>query len=188
VATFKYLGRTLTNQIAIHDEIESRLNSGNPYYYSVQNLLSSHLISKNLKIKIYRSVTLPVVLYGCETWSLTMREEQGLGVFENRVLRRIFGPKREEDGSWKKLHNDELHNLYSSPNIVRVIKSRKMRWEGHVTRMGDGKNCSQGFCGEARREETTGEIGIDGANWIRLAQDRDQWPAFVNTVMNLRVP
>jgi hypothetical protein len=80
---------------------------------SVQNLLSSCFISRNLKIKIYTTVILPVVLYGCETWSLTLREEHRLRVFENRVLRRIFGPKREEDGSWRKLHNDELYNLYS---------------------------------------------------------------------------
>jgi hypothetical protein len=79
------------------------------------------------KIKIYKTVILPVVLYGCETWSLTLREEHRLGVFENRVLRRIFGPKREADESWRKLHNDELHSLNSSPNIVRVFKSRRMR-------------------------------------------------------------
>jgi hypothetical protein len=121
------LGTTLTNQDDIHDEIKSRLNSGNASYYSVQNFLSSRLISKNLKIKIYKTVILPVVLYGCETWSLTLGEGHRLRVFENRVLRRIFGPKREEDGSWRKLHNDELHNLYSSPNIVKVIKSRRMR-------------------------------------------------------------
>jgi hypothetical protein len=93
---------------------------------------------KNEKMKIYRTIILPVVLYGCETWSLTLREEYRLRVFENRVLKRIFGPKREEDRSWRKLHNDELHSLYSSPNIVRVIKSRKMRWAGHVARMGEG--------------------------------------------------
>jgi hypothetical protein len=96
---------------------------------------------------------------GLEIWSLTLREEHRLRVFENRVLR-IFGPKREEDGSWRKLHNDELHNLYSSLNIVRVIKSRMMGWAGHVARMGDGmggKRCLQGFGWEARRQETTGK-------------------------------
>jgi hypothetical protein len=82
---------------------------------------------------------MPVVLYGCETWSLTLREEHRLRVFENRMLRKIFGPKMEEDGSWRKWHNDELHSLCSSPNIVRVIKSRWMRWAGHVARMGEGR-------------------------------------------------
>jgi hypothetical protein len=106
VEKFKYLGTTLTNKNHIHDEIKNRLNSGNACYYSIQNLLSSRLTSKNLKIKIYKTVILPVVLYGCETWSLTLREEHRLRVFENRVLRKIFGPKREEGRSWRKLRND----------------------------------------------------------------------------------
>jgi hypothetical protein len=89
---------------------------------------------KNIKIGIYKTVTSPVVLCWCETWSLTLRKEHRLRVFENRVLRGIFTPKKEEDGSWRKLHNDELHGLYSSPNIVRMIKSRRMRWAGHVER------------------------------------------------------
>jgi hypothetical protein len=100
-------------------------------------VLPSHI--KNLKIKVYKTVILPVVMYGCGTWSLTLREEQRLRIFENRMLRRIFGPKREEDGSWRKLHNDEFHNLYSSPNIVRVIKSRRMKWAGHVAHMEGGE-------------------------------------------------
>jgi hypothetical protein len=154
VAKFKYLGTTLTNHNDIHDEIKSSLNLGNACYYSVQNLLPSHLISKNLKIKIYKTVILPVVLDGCETWSLTLREEHRLRVFENRVLRKIFGPKREEDRSWRKLHNDELHSLYSSSNIVRVIKSRRMRWASHVAHMGGGERYLQGFGWEARRQKT----------------------------------
>jgi hypothetical protein len=139
VAKFKCLGTTLKNQNDIHDEIKSRLNSGNACYYPVQNLLSSCLISKNLKIKIYKTVISPVGMYGCETWSLTLREEHRLRIFENRVLRMIFEPKIEEDGSWRKLHNDELRSLYSSPNIVRVIKSRRTRWAGHVAHMGEGR-------------------------------------------------
>jgi hypothetical protein len=97
---------------------------------------------KNLKIKIYKTVTFSVVLYGCETWSFALRGEHRLRVFENRVLRRIFGPKREEDGWWRKLHNDELHSLYSSLNIIRVIKSKRIRWAGHVARMGKGRRAA----------------------------------------------
>ena len=109
---------------SIQEEIKSRLKVGNACYYSVQNLLSSSLLSKKLKIKIYRTIILPAVLHGCETWSLTLREERRLRVFENRVLR-IFGPKRDEvTGEWRKLHNVELSDLYSLPNIVRVVKSR----------------------------------------------------------------
>jgi hypothetical protein len=140
VAKFKYLG-TLTNQNHMHEEIMSRLNSGNACYHSVQSLLSSRLLSRNLKVKIHKTIILPVVLYGCETWSLTLREEHKLRVFENRVLRRIFGPKWDEvTGYWRKLHSGELHNLYSSPDIIREIKSRRMRWAVHLTRMVEGRN------------------------------------------------
>jgi hypothetical protein len=132
-----------------------------------------------------------------------LREEHKLRVFENRVLRRIFGPKREEDGSLRKLHNDELHSLYSSPNNVRMIKSRRMRWTGHVARMGEGRGVYKVFVGRPEGKRPLGrprrrwednikmdlrERGIDGANWIRQARDRVQWRTFVNTVMKLRVP
>jgi hypothetical protein len=96
---------------------------------------------KKLKIRIYKTIILPVVLYGCETWSLTLREEHRLRVFDIRVLRRIFGPKRDEvTGEWRKLHNRELHDLYTSPSIIRIIKSRRMRCAGHVARMGEKRN------------------------------------------------
>jgi hypothetical protein len=120
-------------------------------------------------------------------------EEHRLRVFENRVLREIFGPKTEGDGTWRKLHNDELHSLYSSPNIVRVIKSRKMRWAGHVARMGEGRGVCRVFVGRPEGKRPLGrfrrrwednikmdlrELGIDGVNWIQLAQDRVQWWLF----------
>ena len=92
--------------------------TGNSCYYSVQTFLSSRILSKNLKIKTYKTIILPVVLYGCETWSLTLREECRLRVFENRILRRIFGPKRDKNGDWRRLHNEELHNFYRSCNVV----------------------------------------------------------------------
>jgi len=113
--------------------------------------LSSSLLSKNLKIKIYRTVILPVVLYGCETWSLTLREERKLRVFENMVLRRIFGPRRDEvTGEWRRVHIEELNDLYSSPNIVWVIKARRMRWAGRVARMGEERGSIGSWWGNRR--------------------------------------
>jgi hypothetical protein len=107
------------------------------------------LLPKNLKIRIYKTIILPVVLYGCETWSLTFREEHRLRVFENRVLRRIFGPKRDEvTGEWRKLHNEELHDLYSSPSIIGVVKSRRIKWAGNLARMGEKRNAYRLLVGE----------------------------------------
>jgi hypothetical protein len=107
---------------------------------------SPQLPSKNVKITIYKATLLPVILYGCETWSLALREEHKLRVFENTVLRRIFGPKRDEvTGGRKKLHNEELHDLYSSPSIIRIIKSRRMRLAGHVAQMGGGRGTCIGY-------------------------------------------
>jgi len=137
VEKFKYLGKTLTNQNCIQEEIKSRMKSGNVCYHSVQYLFSSSLLSKNLKIKIYRSIIMAVVLNGCETWSLTTREECRLRVLENRVLRRIFWPKRDEVIKSRENYVMTSLMICTSPNIVRVIKSRRMRWTGHVARMGE---------------------------------------------------
>jgi hypothetical protein len=125
-------------------------------------------------------------------------------VFENRVLRRIFGPKKDEvTGGWRKLRNEELHGLYSLPSIVRVIKARRMRWAGHVARMGEVRDAYNILVGRPERRRPLGrprhrwvdnikldlrEIGFGDVDWINLAQDRDRWQVLVNTVMNLRVP
>jgi hypothetical protein len=128
VEQIKYLGTTLMNKNSIQKEIKNRLKSGNACYQSVQNLLSSSSLFKNIKIKIYRNIILPVVLNGCETWLLTLREEHRLRVFENGVLRIIFGPKRDKVArGLRKLHNEELNELYSSPNIIQMIKSNRMK-------------------------------------------------------------
>ena len=120
--TFKYLGSLLTNQNSIQEEIKCRFKAGNSCYYSIQTLLSFRLLSKNLKMKIYKTIIWPVVLYGCETWSFTLREECRLNLFENRILKQIFGPKREANRKWRRLHNEELQKLYHFPNILRVIR------------------------------------------------------------------
>jgi len=164
----------------------------------------SRLLSKNLKIKIYRTIILPVVLYGCETWSLTLRKEGKLRVFENIVLRTIFGPRSDEvTGEWRRLHNEELNDLYRSPNIVRVIKSRRMRWAGHVARMGEERRVYRVLVGKPEGRRPLGrprrrwvdnirmdlqEVGCGYMDWIGLVQDRDRWWTLVSAVMNLRVP
>ena len=169
----------------------------------MQNLLSSRLLSKNLKIKIYRLIILPVVLYGCEAWSLTLREERKLRVFENMVLR-IFGPRRDNvTGERRRLHNEELIDLYSSPNIVRVIKSRRMRWAGHVVRMGEERGVYSVLVGKPEGKRPLGrprrrwvdyigmdlqEVGYGYMDWIGRAQDSNRWRTLVSAVMNLRVP
>jgi len=141
-----------------------------------------------------------VVLYGCETWWLTLREERRLRVFENRVLRKVFGPKRDEvTGELRKLHNEELNVLYSLPNIVRVVKSRRMRWAGHVARMGEDRGVHRVLVGtpEGKRPRRRWEdnikmdlqeVGGGRGDWMELAQDRERWRALVGTVRDFRFP
>jgi hypothetical protein len=115
------------------------------------------LLSKNLTIRIYKTIILPVVLYRCETWSLTLREEHVLGAFENRMLRRIFGPKRDEvTGEWRKLHNEELRDLYSSPSIIRIIKTSRMRSVVHVARMREKRNAYRLLVGRPQSRRPLG--------------------------------
>ena len=148
-------------------------------------------------------IILPVVLYGCETWLLTFQEERKLRVFENMVLRRIFGPWRDEvAGGWRRLRNEELNDLYSSPNIVRVIKSRRMRWAGHVAQMGEERGVYRVLVGKPEGKRLLGrpmhrwmdnirmdlqEVGCGYMDWVGLAQDRDRWRTLVSAVMNLWV-
>jgi len=146
---------------------------------------------------------LPVVLYGCETWSLTLREERKLRVFENMVFRRIFGPRKDEvTGEWRRLHSEELNDLYSSPKMVRMIKSRRMRCAGHVARMDEERGVYRVLLGKPEGKRPLGrprrrwvdirmdlqEVGCVYMDWIGLAQDRDRWWTLVSAVMNLRVP
>ena len=178
-------------------EIKRRINMGNACYYSLEKILSSRLLSKKLNVKTYKTIILPVVLYGCETWSLTLRKEHRLRVFENKVLRKIFGANKDEIiGEWRKLHNAELHALYSSPNILGVLNQ-------DVARMEQSRNAYRVLVGKPEGKRPLGwprcrwednikmdlkEVGCDPGEWIDLAEDRDQWRAYVRAVMNLWVP
>jgi hypothetical protein len=162
------------------------------------------MLSRDLTIIIYKTIILPAVLYGCETWSLTLREEHRLRVFENRVLRRIFEPQRDEvTGEWRKLHSGQIHDLYSSPSIIRIIKSRRMRWASHVGRMREKSNAYRLLVGKSegkrppirpRRRWVDNirmdleELGWGDVDWIGLAKDRNRRRALVNSILNLRVP
>jgi hypothetical protein len=149
------------NQNSIQEEIKNRLKSGNAWYHLVQNLLSSSLISKNLKIKIYRIITLPVVLYGCETWLLTVREKRRLRLFEKRVLRRKVGPKRDEvTWEWIELHNECLASwAVLLAHYCTGVKIEKNEMGGACSAVGGRESRVQGFGGESWGKETTGETG-----------------------------
>jgi hypothetical protein len=161
------------------------------------------LLSKNLKIRIHKTIILPEVLYRCKTWSLAISEEHRRGVFENRVLRRIFGPKRDDvTGELRKLQNKELHDLCSSPSIIRIMMMRRMRWAGHVARMEEKGKAYRLLVGKPEGWRRLGrqkrgwldnimldlvEVGWGDVDWIGLAQDRDRWRALVNSALNVRV-
>jgi hypothetical protein len=161
------------------------------------------LLSKNTNFKIYRTIILPVVLYSCETWSLTLREERRLRVFENRLLRRIFGNKRDEvTGEWRKLHNEELNDLYPLPNIVRVVKSSRIRWAKHVERMEEDREVHRLLVGKREEKWPLGrprrrwennikmdlqEVEGGDGDWMELAQNRDRWRPLVGTIRKFRV-
>jgi hypothetical protein len=184
----------------MQEEIKNICKSGNACYHSVQNILSSNKKKKNTNIKIYRTIILPVVLYGCGTWLLTLKEECRLRVYENMMLRRIFGPKRDEvTEEWRKLHNEELNILHFSLNIVRVIKLRRMKWAVQVARMRERKGVYRVLIGKPEGKRPLGrprhrwennikmdlqEVGCWAMDWIEVAQDTDSWRALVNVVMN----
>ncbi|PSN39817.1 hypothetical protein C0J52_18431 [Blattella germanica] len=188
VAEFKYLGALITNRNEIQKEIKHRLNSGSACYYALQGLLSSKRLSRNIKLKIYKTVILP---------------EKRLRVFENKVLRKIFGAERDEEtGEFRRLHNTELMNLYGKSAIIRKIKSHRLRWAGYVARLGNERGVRRILEGKPEGKHTVGrlkmkwenninrdlrEVDYTGDDCETLAQNRDVWRAYVRTAMNLRL-
>jgi len=171
------LGTNLTNQNLIQEEIKRRMLA----IIRCRIFCLPVCYPKDVKIKMHRTIILPVVLYECGTWSLTLREKRGLRVFENRVLRRIFRLGRDEvTGEWIKLHIEDLNDLYSSPNIIRVIKSKRMRWVGHVARMRDRRGAYRVVVGrqlgrlgrswDDNIKIDLQEVGWGGMDWIGVAQ------------------
>ena len=181
----KYLGTTLSTKNSIQEEIKSRFKSGNVCYHLVQNLLPSSLLSKNTETKIYTTIILPVVVYGCETWSLTMREEYRLRVFENRMLRRRDGLKRDSvTGEWGKLHNEELTDLYSSPNTIWVIKQRRMRRAEHVACMGERRGAYRVLVGRPEGKRPLVRPGCNGMDIYTLRTGDADLRFYITTVQD----
>jgi hypothetical protein len=135
VKEFSYLGSQMNQTNSISSKIQARILSGNRCYYAHGKLIKSRTLNRTSKLKTYESLIRPVVTYGCEAWTLTNRDEQSLRMFERRILRKIFGPVQNKHGSWRIRMNDELSELVENADIVRFIKSRRIAWLGHVTRM-----------------------------------------------------
>ena len=198
VTDFRYLGSTITEKNDTSYEIKARIAAGNKSYFSSLQMLRSSLLNKESKIKIYKAIIKPVVTYGAETWSLTNNDERLLLIWERKILRKIFGPIND-NGAWRIRTNKELQNMYKAPDIIADIKSKRIRWIGHVQRMDSTRACFKIFNGKPEGKRTSGRPKkryLDGIEedlkqlevrgWRRKAADRDEWRTVVEKAKALK--
>lgn len=195
VNSFKYLGVVISNKNTEETEIQNRLNLANGCFYALNKLMSSKLLSQTTKIRLYKTIISPILLYGAETWKLNKKEEKKLIVFENKVLRKIYGPVFEE-GEWRRRHNRELRELYKEPDLVCEFKCRRVRWAGHILRREDDNHLKQVATrnpegrrprGRPRRKwwnQVLADLGKIGAT-EEDASDRGRWRGFVGAAKYL---
>lgn len=190
-STFKYLGSLLNDQNNYETEINARISGANKAYFSLQEVLKKRSLSRNFKIRIYQSMIMPVVMYGCETLTFRRTDEQKLHVFERKILRKIYGPVRDtQTGEWKIRNNHELTELYAQTDIIKRMKKRRLTWAGHVARMSKGRIPHDVFLGAVagRRgrgrprsrwkdniDRDTEDMGLGAGEWWHEAHNREQW-------------
>lgn len=188
VDKFKYLGCTITDTNRREDEIDIRIVNALRCTAALHKVLVSKLLSRSTKIRIYKTVIRPILMYGCETWTLTLKEENKLLVAERKILRKILGPTIGEDGEWRQRYNREIENIVSEPNIIGEIKSSRLRWLGHVERMGEDRAVRKAYLGQPSGRRPVGrpryrwkdEVAkdlkeLEVSDWSELAQNREDW-------------
>ncbi|XP_061715485.1 uncharacterized protein LOC133523771 [Cydia pomonella] len=193
VAKFRYLGCTVTDTNTREEEIDIRVQNALRCSAALHKVLVSKLLSKNIKIRIYKTVIRPILMYGCETWTLTLKEENKLLVTERRILRKILGPVRREDGSLRLRKNVEIEDLMATPNIVGETKAHRLRWLGHVLRMEEDRGAKRAYLGRPVGRRPIGRPryrwgdaveadlrDLQADNWREMAQDRDNWRVLVS--------
>ncbi|KAG7311679.1 hypothetical protein JYU34_002732 [Plutella xylostella] len=193
VSRFKYLGCTVTDTNTRDEEIDTRIQSFLRCSAALHKVLTSRLLSRNTKLRIYKTVIRPILMYGCEAWTLTQKEESQLLVAERKVLRKIFGPRQRPDGSWRVLKNAELEDLMAGANIVGETKAHRLRWLGHLQRMGEDRSAKRAYMGRPTGRRPVGRPRyrwsdaveadlreLQVVDWRETALDRQKWRSLVS--------
>ncbi|KAI5633037.1 hypothetical protein NE865_14255 [Phthorimaea operculella] len=193
VSKFKYLGCTVTDTNQRQEEIDIRIQNALRCSAALHKILTSKLISRRTKIRVYKTVIRPILMYGCEAWTLTLKEENKLLVAERKIFRKILGPTQREDGTWRSRKNLEMEQLISEPNIIGEIKSARLRWLGHVERMGEDRAAKRAYLGQPHGQRPVGrpryrwidevqkDLGaLQMADWRQAAQNREEWRNLVS--------